>query len=74
LPDVSLDVGMPTILTREHKFDAEVGLGSWLISNLSDFTNPSTNITDRAMLMFLRIRRIDATGLPIDAGGRQLPK
>ena len=74
LPDVSLDVGVPTILTRENQFDIQLKLGAWLVSNLSDFTHPGTNITDRAILMMLRIRRVDATGLPIDAHGQSLPR
>jgi hypothetical protein len=73
LPDVSLDVGAPIFHTREYKFDIALDPGTWWVNNLSDFTNPGTNITDQAMLMMLRVRRVDASGLPIDAHGQSLP-
>jgi hypothetical protein len=73
LPDVSLDVGTPIFHTQEYKFDIAVDPGAWFVSNLSDFTGTGIYATDQAILIMLRVRRLDAMGLPIDAHGQSLP-
>jgi len=74
LPDVSLDVGMPIIAKKTRQLALETGFGSWVLSNLSGSPFPGPQNTDQTALLLLRVRRVDSTGVPIDAHGQPLPR
>jgi hypothetical protein len=74
LPDVSLDVGKPTIVSAEQRFDSKLKFGAWLISELSGVAYPGYSSADQKMLLMLRIRRVDASGMPIDAHDQPLAR
>ena len=74
LPDVSLDVGMPIIVKNKRQFTMETSYGSWILSDLSGSPFPGPHNTDSTVLLLMRIRRVDPTGVPIDAHGNPLPR
>ena len=74
LPDVSLDVGMPIIVKNKRQFTMETSFGSWILSDLSGSPFPGPHNTDTTVLLLMRIRRVDSTGVPIDAHGNPLPR
>ena len=68
LPGVSLDVGVPTVATREQQFNLELKLDNWIVSFPDGFDHPGSHTADQAVLFLLRVHRVkafDASGRPI---------
>ena len=74
LPDVALEVGKPVIVKNTRQFTMETSFGWWILSDLSDSPFPGSHNTNSTVLLLMRIRRVDSTGVPIDARGNPLPR
>ena len=62
IPGVALDVGTPIVNSHTQQFNCIVKLGAWVASSLSGYVSHDPNNSDRAVLVLMRVHRVNSKG------------